>query len=57
MFTLWNGTDQEGLEPLEVLKIPSLGLVGKLAYPYVRIHWVVQFETQEMSDQKEVVFR
>lgn len=57
MFTLWNGTDQEGLEPLEVLEIPRLGLVGKLAYPYVRIHWVVQFETQEMSDQKGVVFR
>lgn len=57
MFPLWNGTDQEGLEPLEVLEIPRLGLVGKLASPYVRIHWVVQFETQEMSDQKGVVFR
>lgn len=29
-----------------------LVLVGKLVYPDVKIQWVVQFDTQEMTDQK-----
>lgn len=53
MVTLWVGTDREDLtESLGVLEIHRLDLVGQLAYPYVKIHWMVQFDTQEMSDQK-----
>lgn len=51
-FILSSKTHRGLMEPLGELETPCSVLVGKLVYPYVKIHWAVSFDTQEMTDQK-----